>query len=186
MGEAMTISAEDAGAMLAEIELIRRRVQQSSIYRASSMIVMGWGAIIFVGNLAGIAAGRWTGAVWIALDALGVLGTIVIVSRTRKNERLGASFLAAFALFVAFGLVWSLLIGHFRARELDVFWPTLFLFGYALAGLLFGRAFTAIGVGLSAVIVAGYLSIEGVAFNVFLAIVHGGGLILCGLWMRRV
>jgi hypothetical protein len=41
MGSAMTISAEDAGAMLAEIELIKRRVQQSSIYRASSMIVMG-------------------------------------------------------------------------------------------------------------------------------------------------
>jgi hypothetical protein len=41
-------------------------------------------------------------------------------------------------------------------------------------------------VGLSAVIVAGYLSIGGSAFNVFLAIVHGGGLILCGLWMRRV
>lgn len=183
----MTISAEDAGAMLAEIELIKRRVQQSSIYRGSSMIVMGWGAIIFVGNVAGIAAGRWTGAVWIALDALGALGTIVIVSRTRKKERLGASFLAAFVLFVGFGLVWSLLIGHFGPRQLDVFWPTLFLFGYALAGLLFGRAFTAIGVGLSAVIVAGYLSIEGAtAFNVFLAIVNGGGLILCGLWMRRV
>jgi hypothetical protein len=182
----MTISAEDAGAMLAEIDLIKRRVQQSSIYRASSMIVMGWGAITIVGNLAALVAGRWTGAVWIALDFIGALGTIVIVSRTRKNERLGASFLAAFALFVGFGLVWSLLIGHFGPRELDVFWPTLFLFGYALAGLMFGRAFTAIGVGLSALILAGYLSIEGLAFNVFLAMVNGGGLILCGLWMRRV
>jgi hypothetical protein len=186
MGSTMTISAEDAGAMLAEIDLIKRRVQQSSIYRASSMIVMGWGAIVFVGNLAAIAAGRWTGAVWIALDVLGALGTIIVLSRSRKSERLRANFLAAFALFVGFGLVWSLIIGQFGARELDVFWPTLFLFGYALAGLMFGGAFTAIGVGLSALIVAGYLSIDGVAFNVFLAIVNGGGLILCGLWMRRV
>jgi hypothetical protein len=92
-----------------------------------------------------------------------------------------------------------------RIRSLHRLWPCLvadyrplrrsrarcllanaLLFGYALAGLMFGGAFTAIGVGLSALIMAGYLSIAGVAFNVFLAIVNGGGLILCGLWMRRV
>ena len=64
------------------------------------------------------------------------------------------------------------------------FWPTLFLFGYALAGLWFGAAFSAIGVGLTALILAGY-ACSGAAFPLWAAAVSGGGFILCGLWMRR-
>ena len=75
-------------------------------------------------------------------------------------------------------------IGKFGPRELDAFWPTLFEFGYALAGLWFGRAFTIIGVSLAALILAGYFW-AGPAFDLYLAAVNGGGLILCGLWMRR-
>jgi hypothetical protein len=99
-------------------------------------------------------------------------------------SRLPWRFLAAFALFVAFGLLWSVGFGRFGPRELDAFWPTLFLFGYALAGLWFGAAFAALGLGLSALVLAGYLW-SGEWFNLWLAAVNGGGFILCGLWMRR-
>ncbi len=64
------------------------------------------------------------------------------------------------------------------------FWPMLFLLGFAIAGFLFGWAFSAIGVGLSALIVAGYLW-SGDAFPLWQAIVTGFGFIACGLWMRR-
>ena len=55
-----------------------------------------------------------------------------------------------------FGFVWSAAVGRFGPRELDAFWPTLFLFGYALAGLWFGAAFAALGLAFSALVVAGY------------------------------
>ena len=45
-------------------------------------------------------------------------------------------------------------------------------------------AFSAIGLGLTALILAGYLW-SGAAFPLWLAAVSGGGFILCGLWMRR-
>jgi hypothetical protein len=51
-------------------------------------------------------------------------------------------------------------------------------------GLWLGRALVAIGLGITALIVAGYLWIH-VWFDLYLALVAGGGLILCGLWMRR-
>ena len=93
-------------------------------------------------------------------------------------------FLLAFALFYAFGWIWSHLIGRFGPREEMAFWPTLFMFGYALAGLWFGAAFSAIGLGLAALIVAGYFW-AGDAFNLWQAAVTGVGFIACGLWMRR-
>ena len=87
-------------------------------------------------------------------------------------------------MFVASACLWSVGFGRFGPRELDAFWPTLFLFGYALAGSWFGVAFAALGLGLSALVLVGYLW-SGEWFDLWLAVVNGGGFILCGLWMRR-
>jgi hypothetical protein len=67
---------------------------------------------------------------------------------------------------------------------MDAFWPTLFMLGYTLAGLWFGLAFTALGLVLTALILAGYFW-SGEWFSLWLAIFNGGGLILCGVLMRR-
>jgi hypothetical protein len=58
------------------------------------------------------------------------------------------------------------------------------MFGYAVAGIRFGRAFIFLGLTVTALTVVGYLSV-GSWFNIYMAVVDGGGLILCGLWMRR-
>jgi len=60
-----------------------------------------------------------------------------------------------------------------------------FMLFYALAGLWFGTAFVAIGVGISALALIGFSTI-GEAFPLWMAFVNGGGLILGGLWMRRI
>ncbi len=51
-------------------------------------------------------------------------------------------------------------------------------------GLWFGAAFSAIGLGLTALILAGYVW-SGEAFLLWQAFVTGFGFMLCGLWMRR-
>lgn len=180
----MTINRDEADAMLADIESIGRRVKQSLIYRVSSLVLMFWGVITIAGNVVGFFDGRWAGYSWTAFDLVGVIGTVAILSRVHKAAAFDWRMLAGFALFFAFGLVWSVVLGRFGPRELDAFWPTLFLFGYALAGLWLGRAFTIIGVGLAALVLAGYFW-AGAAFDLYLAAVNGGGVILCGLWMRR-
>jgi hypothetical protein len=180
----VTLSADDASAALADIESIARRVKQSSIYRASSLILIGWGVLVALGNLAELFAGPWTPRVWIALNILGVAMTIGLLARARHAGAEPWRALAGFALFFAFGFVWSLLLGKMGPREQDAFWPTLYLFGYALAGLFFGRAFTLIGVGLATLVVAGYEWL-GAGYGLYLALVNGGGLMLCGYWMRR-
>ena len=54
-----------------------------------------------------------------------------------------------------------------------------------LAGLWFGRAFVAIGLGITALTLIGYFFVAGAAFLLWMAAVNGGGLILGGSWMRR-
>lgn len=179
------MDAEQAGAILAEVDSIVAKVRRSHVYRLTSALLILWGAIVVAADLIGLARPRWSIATWAAANALGALASFVMLrAAPDAPRRLPWRFLAAFATFVAFGLLWSVLLGRYGPRELDAFWPTLFLFGYALAGLWFGAAFAVLGVGLSALIVAGYFW-SGAWFDLWLAVVNGGGFILCGLWMRR-
>jgi MFS family permease len=180
----MTIDRNQADAMLADIEAISHRVKQSAIYRVASVMAIFWGAIVFVANVVALFDGRWAGWSWAGLDLLGVAGSVAILRRSARGEPFGPRLLLGFAIMVGFGFVWSTLLGHFGPRELNAFWPTLFMFAYAMAGLWFGFAFTIIGIGLAALVVAGYYW-TGETFGLYLAAINGGGLALCGLWMRR-
>ena len=127
----------------------------------------------------------WFAPRWFLADAVGVVGTIALLRfGAAPAGRFPLRILAAFALFYAFGWIWSQLLGQFGPRQEMAFWPTLFLFGYTLIGLWFGAAFSAIGLGLTALILTGYVW-SGEAFLLWQAVVTGFGFMLCGLWMRR-
>jgi hypothetical protein len=181
----MTIRSDEAAAMLADVETVVARVKQSRIYRSAALIIILWGVVNLARDCLIAIAPGWFGPRWFLIDAIGVAGTLASLRWVvEPGARFPLKTLAAFCLFYAFGWIWADFLGGFGSREQMAFLPTLFLFGYALAGLWFGAAFSAIGVGLTALILMGYVG-SGAAFPLWLAAVSGGGFILCGLWMRR-
>jgi hypothetical protein len=180
----MQIDAKAAEASLADIDVIVARMKQSSIYRGVSTLIILWGALVAFGDIATYCAPHYASLIWIGIDALGMLATLATGLQQRRAQReFDWRIVVAILLFFAFGTICSRL-GHFGWREYDAFWPILFMFGYALAGLWLGRAFVMLGVGVAALVFAGYLWIDR-WFDLYLAVVNGGGLILAGLWMRR-
>jgi len=181
----MALSREQAGEELAAIDDVVRRVKQSRIYRVSGEIAMMWGVMQFVQyGVFALAQSRF-GWSWLVVDAIGIVLTALLLRRAGMGAAAGPGrALAAFALFYGFGFVWSGLIGHYGPHEMSVFWHTLFLFGYCVAGLWFGVGFFAIGLTLTALILAVYI-FAGAAFYPLIALVTGCGYILCGYWMRR-
>ena len=181
----MTIGSDQAAAMLADVDSVVAKVKQSRIYRSAALIIILWGVVNLVRDGLIALAPAWFGPRWLVIDAAGVVGTLAVLRWVAQpGARLPLRTLAAFCLFYAFGWIWANLLGDFAPRQQMTFWPTLFLFGYAVAGLWFGPAFTAIGLGLTALVLGGYLW-AGEAFTLWLAAVTGGGFVLCGLWMRR-
>jgi len=180
----MRIDAKSAEASLADIDVIVARLKQSSFYRGASIILIIWGALVATGNVGTFLAPHEARVIWITINGLGLIATIATGWQYRRK---GADFdwriVIAIVLFFAFGAACSRM-GHFGPRELNAFWPILFMFGYALAGLWLGRIFTFLGVVIAALTFVGYLSIER-WFELYLAVVDSGGLILAGLWMRR-
>jgi hypothetical protein len=182
---AMNIGPSEAAAALIDIESIARKVKQSSWYRLTSTMMMLWGILVALGYAASQLAPQSWLLIWSAVNGVGIVAAVAFMAydARARGQSFDARSVIAILLFFGFGLLWTRLLGRFGARESDAFWPTLFMFGYAVAGLWLGRALVAIGLAISTLVIGGYLWI-GEWFELYLALVAGGGLILCGLWMR--
>lgn len=183
----MTIDPRDAAAALSEIDDISRRVRQSLFYQRASLILVLWGVLTFVGY--GMTQLRPASAmyVWNTIYVLGLGGSFVIGVMQRGKphvRRFEARLFLAFLLFFAFGVLWSSGLAHFSGRQLGAFWATYVMLAYTLVGLWVGLAFVAIGVSIAVLTLVGYV-FAGPWFDLWMAVVNGGGLVLGGLWMRR-
>jgi hypothetical protein len=182
-----SIDAKEAASALSDIASIAHRVRQSTTYNLASLMLILWGVLVFAGNVATYLWPQQGGYIWIVANALGFLGSCAIGAfegRRTKLRNFDLRAVAAFLLFFAFGILWSIGLGHFTPRQLGVFWPTYFMMVYTVVGLWVGSAFVAIGLGITTLTLIGYF-FSGDAFDLWMAVVNGGGLVLGGLWMRR-
>jgi hypothetical protein len=181
------IDPREAASALSDIDSIVHRVRQSTIYNLASLMLIMWGALTFAGYLVTWLSPRNSGYAWIAVYVAGIAGSFAIsafgYARTRIRTFDFRTF-AAFLLFIASGIFISRWLGHFTPRQMGTFWPIYFMLVYTLAGLWVGQAFVAIGLSIITLTLIGYFYI-GDAFDLWMAFVNGGGLVLGGLWMRR-
>jgi hypothetical protein len=180
------IDAKEAASALSDIEAIASRVRQSTIYGLSSLLIIMWGALTFGGYLATYLSPRHAGVAWFSVYVAGIAGSFVVSAFGYTRTRVRAfdfRMLAALLLLIAFGL-FCCWLGHFTPRQLGTFWPIYFMVIYVIVGLWVGQAFVAIGLSIIALTLICYFYI-GDAFDLWMAFVNGGGLILGGLWMRR-
>jgi hypothetical protein len=182
-----SIDPKEAASALSDIESIVHRVRQSRIYNLASLIMIMWGALVFAGYLNAWLLPRSAGYGWIVVYIAGIVGSIAISASQHARDGVRTfdiRMFVAFVLFVAFGAFCSGVLAHLTPRQMGTFWPIYFMLVYTIAGLWAGQAFVAIGIGITALTLIGYFFI-GDAFDLWMAFVNGGGLILGGLWMRR-
>ena len=180
------IDSKQARAALSDIDEMVRRVRQSQTYDVASLIMILWGVLAFAGNIATWLWPREGGHIWIAVNLAGAACTLAIIYSRASGRGFDFRMLVAYVLFFAFGYLCTKVLGDFTPRQLGTFWPIYFMLFYAVVGLWFGYAFVAIGVGISVLTLIGYFYIDGAAFLLWMAFVNGGGLLLGGLWMRRI
>ena len=181
------IDAREAASALSDIDAIVSRVRQSRIYNLASQMLMMWGALTFAGYLATWLSPRSAGYAWIAVYVVGIAGMVAISAANRARfgvRSFDLRMFAAFVLFIAFGLFCCFVLVHLTPHQLGTFWPVYFMLVYTIAGLWVGQAFVAIGLGITALTLIGYF-FAGDWFQLWMAVVDGGGLMLSGLWMRR-
>jgi hypothetical protein len=131
-----------------------------------------------------------SGIGWIVLPALGCTGSAVIGSMDRREcaPRSGRRrFLipALFLTFFGFIAASSAIMQPHDAKQIGAFVPLVVAVCYIVLGLGVGRRIALAGLALAVLTLTGYFAFPGI-FELWMAVVGGGTMILSGFWLRRV
>ena len=192
----MTISSTEAAAALRDIAQTDRRTRVSGAYHVASPHLILWGLIWAAGYTgSGLTPPERWGLVWLPLIAVGVIGAVVLGIRAGAGQRRQGADKADFsaARSATMALACCLFIGSVYvvfqpASPLPylVFPALITALIYVLLGVLLGLPrYTAIGTIIFLVSMIGFLYAQPM-LPFWIAAAGGGGLILGGLWMRKV
>ena len=183
------IGPREAGDLLKGVDGAERRTRELLNYARAGDYMILWGVIWLLGYGVADRLYPYTHTIWLALDALGIVGTGWLTYRAVSGSG-GSGRPFAFLrpvicviVLIAFGMFWVAL-EHIGGREQNIFWPMLCGAILFCVGLWAGRVL-AIGAALVVVLtIAGYF-LAGGWFSLWIALTTGGALVLGGLWLRR-
>lgn len=184
----MSIQAEEAASTLKDAEAAAGRAEAAHGYRIASGFLILWGVIWTVGNLVTQVSPHAGQTAWMIGALIGMAGSAWMGSRQSGRQGKGGSLKAVLV---------ALAIGGFGACVSIVSPAMSFAQGEAVACLAVGAIYVAMGAsggGLRLSVVGAAIMIGTVVgwsfardqFFLWMAAVGGGGLILGGLWMRKV
>ncbi len=184
----MTLDHESAASSLSAIEATERRTFAAVFYGIASPILILWGGLTAAGYVFTQFYPEHAALTWPVLQVAGLIAVLAILSRkgralTPKQRALGWRLIAAQLALIVFALLMLTLVGPLKGRQLDAFWPLVFMLGYGLIGIWVGRFFILCAATVALLTMAGYFW-SGPWFALWMAVVEGGALILGGLWLR--
>lgn len=183
----MTISPEQAAQALLDIERAQQRAFVLRGYELGAPHLLLWGAIWFVGYGLTEAFPAHASACWSALVACGTLGGYLLGRAAAARglvAKAGWRYLAAAGSTVAFMLLTYAIMHPRDGAQFGAFPALLVSFLYVLGGIWKGTRWIVVGVVVAALTMAGYEVLQE-HFNLWMAMVGGGALVLTGMWFRR-
>lgn len=181
----MPISQQEAAQALKDITRTERRSVSLQGYQMTWPHLVLWGVIWFVGY-GGMALHVTWPYLWPVLSAGGSIASFYIgytLSRERAKSmdwRYAATF---FAIFFFIAAIFAIMPPQHEAQY-AAFFPILVSLYYALIGIWTrGLRMLALGILLAVITIIGFFFLP-TNFELLMAIVGGGGLVLGGLWLR--
>ena len=101
------------------------------------------------------------------------------------RDRTGWEIIASFLVLGAYGVAWSYLLAPAGHDRLAVFWSTLMMMGYVVAGLWRGPFFAVCGLVGTALSFAAFF-FAGPWLHLWIGAIYAFGFVLGGLWLYRI
>jgi hypothetical protein len=195
----MNISKEEASEALGQIDDAISQTRRTIGQGNSSTKLILWGVIWMIGYSCSQFVPAKAQTIWLCLVGLGTLGSLNWGARSKPHpqspngSRIGSGWLVLFAYAVFWFFLFHLdnqsgrLRLHFEPSsglQSGVFFATVAMCAYVLAGLWLGRFFIWLGATVTLLTVVGYFLMPD-WFCVWMAITGGGSLIVAGLYIRR-
>jgi len=180
---AQTDAQAQAKAALDEINATMAQSGTLRGYQSMAPHLIIWGIVWALGYSAAYFVPDHANAVWLIGVPAGIAGDIF----AGRADRAGPMPPAIYGLMTVFGLFCIATIAVMQPqdpRQTAAFFPLLIAAGYGAFGSFGAPRMLALGAALAAFTLLGFFTL-GAIFQLYMAVVAGGGLILGGLWLRR-
>lgn len=181
----MVLSPANASAALRDAQQVEHASARLRGYQSASPHLIIWGLIWATGYLVSYLKPEWSGLVWLGLVPLGIVGDILAAQADGRKGDTGMEIAVLAAIFfVLIGGTIAIMQPH-EPAQIGAFIPLLVAAAYCIMGVMGVTRMYYIGAALAALTLGGFLLL-GNLFLPWMAVVGGGGLILGGMWLRRV
>jgi hypothetical protein len=183
----MTLEPDDAAASLDAIAAVEQRTRQTVAYARSSAAFILWGSLVAVGYVFSHFFPLQARTAWLVVFAVGfVCYGFLLARRPLRANTARRDLRMLYGQLVLYGYGWVFVVLTNPApRQLEALWPNVFMLGIAIGGLWLGRFFLLCALAVTALSVIGYFW-AGPWFDLWMAAANGGGLIVCGVALRRM
>jgi hypothetical protein len=187
----MDISPTEAEEALTAIQAMMQKTRRAISSSGAYNFLILWGAIWIVGFLGSqFLPTKTANSVWIGLDILGGILSVVIGVRMNRGVRTSAPITSGKRI----GIFWLLLF-FFCVADVSVAWPldgkqfAMFIIifvtvGWIAMGLLLSFASVWWGLALLGLSLTGYFLFPDI-FYLWMAFLGGGGMIALGIYVRN-
>jgi len=182
----MTISKEQAKSALQDLQQVGDRSATLYKYTRISPHLILWGCVWMSGYGLSDAFPSQTGLIWLIANSIGAAISIYLARAWfrgigQANWRVGYAILSILTFTVA---TVAILPPH-AGRQIAAFIPMVIATTYVLVGIWHGRRLVILGTLTGALTLLGYFLLYS-HFNLWMAVVGGGALVLAGAWLKRV
>jgi len=180
----MPMTPNEAADALRDIEQTGRRSGEAFGYRYAAPYFIVWGVVWIVGYAGTDLFGKQAPWIWLVAIACGAIGSALAgrarPSRTSTSAWKSIALVAIIFLFIyaTYVVMWP--VGE---RQQSAFVPLLAGAVYSGVGVFAGVRWIIAGAAVAALTLAGFFLIHQ-HYDLWMAAVGGGGLVLAGLWMR--
>jgi hypothetical protein len=185
-GEPMRISKEQAESALQDLEQVGNRSVTLYKYTKVSPHLILWGCVWMAAYGLSDALRSKAGLIWLIANCVGAALSIYI---DRANNRAGSNAKgrvgAAIFTVLAFMMATFAILPPDSGKQVSAFIPLIIATTYILLGIWHGRRLVILGVLLGALTLLGFFLLHS-HFDLWMASVGGGTLILTGVWLKRV
>jgi hypothetical protein len=182
----VSIGREEAAQALKDAEAAAGRSAAATRYQQTSGYLILWGLVWGFGNLAAWLHAPDQNLVWFGLTLAGVVGSFILGVRRPKSGPGGGlkALLIAFSI-AGFGFGVSAINAFHSFEQYEGIMCLAVGAAYVVLGTQTGLRMSAVGAAIMLVTVLSWTYARD-QFFLWMAIAGGGGLILGGVWMRKV
>jgi hypothetical protein len=183
----MNVSPEEASVALEDIQRVVARTRRAIVGAQVADHLIVWG-IAWVLGFGAMHFTTWNpGWIWLPICIVGAAFSAGIGVRAgrRVTSPVSGQIFWFFAVLVVFAVVWAVILHPFNHRHFGAYFATVFMFAYVAGGIWFGRFFIGLGLGVTAIALAG-VWFAPAWLDLFMAGGGGGAMIVSGAYIRRV